>query len=50
MYRRAIFLYKKMGFIEEGVLKNNIKVGKGQYIDDIIMGLSFLRDIAKGGT
>jgi RimJ/RimL family protein N-acetyltransferase len=34
----AISLYKKMGFQEEGRLKNRIKV-KDQYIDDIVMGL-----------
>lgn len=39
---RAISLYKKMGFIEEGLLKNNIKIDKGHYIDDIIMGLNLL--------
>lgn len=39
---RAIALYKQMGFIEEGILKNNIKISKGQYIDDIIMGLDLL--------
>jgi ribosomal protein S18 acetylase RimI-like enzyme len=34
----AISLYKKMGFQEEGRLKNRVKV-KDRYIDDIIMGL-----------
>lgn len=39
---RAISLYKKMGFIEEGLLKNNIKIKEGHYIDDLIMGLNVL--------
>lgn len=34
----AISLYKKMGFQEEGRLKNRVKV-KDRYIDDLIMGL-----------
>ena len=34
----AISLYKKMGFEEEGRLKNWVKV-KDYYIDDLIMGL-----------
>lgn len=35
----AISLYKKMGFEEEGRLKNRVKVKEG-YIDDIVMGLN----------
>ena len=35
----AITLYKKMGFEEEGRLKNRVKV-HDRYIDDIVMGLS----------
>jgi len=34
----AISLYKKIGFQEEGRLKNRLKI-KDLYIDDIIMGL-----------
>jgi GrpB-like predicted nucleotidyltransferase (UPF0157 family)/GNAT superfamily N-acetyltransferase len=37
----AISLYKKMGFEEEGRLKNRVKIKDG-YIDDIVMGLSLL--------
>jgi ribosomal protein S18 acetylase RimI-like enzyme len=37
---RAIALYKKMGFMEEGLLKNRIKVNENHYIDDILMALS----------
>lgn len=37
--RRAITLYKKMGFVEEGRLKNRIKVGEDHYIDDVLMAL-----------
>ena len=36
---RAIALYKKMEFIEEGRLKNRIKVSPNHYIDDILMAL-----------
>lgn len=35
---RAITLYQKMGFVEEGRLRKRVKVGK-EYIDDIVMGL-----------
>lgn len=38
----AISLYKKMGFKEEGRLKNRVKV-KDRYIDDLIMGLDLMR-------
>ncbi len=34
---RAIGLYKKMGFVEEGRLKNRIKIGAREYIDDVLM-------------
>jgi RimJ/RimL family protein N-acetyltransferase len=37
---RAIALYKKMGFIEEGRLKNRIKVSQTHYIDDVLMALN----------
>lgn len=36
---RAIALYKKMGFVEEGRLKNRIKTSQGSYIDDVLMAL-----------
>ncbi len=39
----AISLYKKMGFQEEGRLKNKVKV-KDRYIDDIVMGLELKRN------
>lgn len=39
----AISLYKKMGFQEEGRLKNRVKV-KDHYIDDIVMGLDLMND------
>lgn len=38
----AISLYKKIGFQEEGRLKNRVKV-KDRYIDDIVMGLELKR-------
>jgi RimJ/RimL family protein N-acetyltransferase len=37
---RAIALYKKMGFVEEGRLKNRIKISNDRYIDDILMALN----------
>lgn len=40
----AISLYKKMGFEEEGRLKNRVKVKDG-YVDDIIMGLDLVKDL-----
>lgn len=39
----AISLYKKMGFQEEGRLKNRVKV-KDRYIDDLIMGLELKKN------
>lgn len=39
----AISLYKKMGFEEEGRLRNRVKV-KDDYVDDIIMGLNLVKD------
>ncbi len=39
---RAIALYKKLGFIEEGRLKNRVKIDDSHYIDDILMALSVL--------
>lgn len=40
---KAISLYKKLGFEEEGKLKDQVKVKDG-YIDDIIMGLNLVKD------
>lgn len=37
---RAIALYKKIGFVEEGRLKNRIKVNNNHYIDDVLMALN----------
>lgn len=37
---RAIALYKKMGFVEEGRLRNRIKVNESHYIDDVLMALN----------
>ncbi len=37
--QRAISLYTKMGFCQEGCLKNRVKISKGQYVDDIVMAL-----------
>lgn len=37
--KRAIALYKKFGFIEEGRLRKRLKVNEHTYIDDLSMGL-----------
>lgn len=42
----AISLYKKMGFQEEGRLKNRVKI-EGRYIDDLIMGLDLKKNTAR---
>jgi RimJ/RimL family protein N-acetyltransferase len=34
---RAIHLYKKLGFKEEGRLVRNAKIGPNEYVDDIVM-------------
>lgn len=41
---RAIALYKKMGFLEEGYLKRALKI-EGRYIDDILMALHIKGDL-----
>lgn len=40
---RAIALYKKMGFVEEGRLKNRIKISNSYYIDDLLMAFYIKR-------
>lgn len=35
--QRAIFVYKKLGFIEEGRRIREVKIGPGKYVDDILM-------------
>ncbi|MFG6147599.1 GNAT family N-acetyltransferase [Halobacillus sp. B23F22_1] len=35
--KRAIDLYKGMGFIEEGRKKKEIKLGENKYVDDVLM-------------
>jgi RimJ/RimL family protein N-acetyltransferase len=35
---RAIALYRKLGFEQEGLLRNDIKYGPGRYVDSIVMG------------
>ena len=37
--KRAIALYKKLGFMDEGLFKNNIKISENHYIDDVLMAL-----------
>lgn len=37
---RAVALYKKMGFVEEGRLKNRIKIKDNHYTDDLLMALN----------
>ncbi len=41
---RAIALYKKMGFFEEGCLKRRVKSGN-RYIDDVLMALHIKGDL-----
>ncbi|MWV44346.1 GNAT family N-acetyltransferase [Paenibacillus sp. HJL G12] len=41
---RAIELYKKIGFVEESLLKNQVKLNDNEYIDLIGMGL-FLKTL-----
>ncbi|MEI8329762.1 MAG: GNAT family N-acetyltransferase [Chlamydiia bacterium] len=41
---RAIALYKKMGFFEEGCLKRRVKAGD-RYIDDLVMALHIKGDL-----
>ncbi|MBS4219620.1 GNAT family N-acetyltransferase [Bacillus sp. FJAT-49711] len=36
---RAIHLYKRLGFIEEGRLKSHIKLGSNEYVDDVLMSI-----------
>lgn len=36
---RAIALYKKLGFTEEGRMFRRLKIGPGCYLDDIVMAL-----------
>jgi len=35
----AIALYLKQGFTEEGRWKRRVKIGEGEYLDDVLMGL-----------
>jgi len=35
----ALALYKKLGFVVEGVRKNDLKYGVGEYIDTVLMGI-----------
>lgn len=35
--RRAIHVYKKVGFTEEGIRKKQVKLGPGEYLDVIVM-------------
>lgn len=34
----AIQLYRKLGFVEEGVRSKDIKLGPGRYMDTMTMG------------
>ncbi len=35
--RRAIHVYNKYGFTEEGIRKKQVKLGPGEYLDVIVM-------------
>jgi RimJ/RimL family protein N-acetyltransferase len=39
----AISLYRKFGFIEEGRMKNRVRLSNGRFIDDISMAVCFER-------
>ncbi|WP_349294141.1 GNAT family N-acetyltransferase [Lysinibacillus sp. Bpr_S20] len=41
---RAIALYKKMGFVEEGRKINEIKLHDNEYIDDVLMYKMVVKD------
>jgi RimJ/RimL family protein N-acetyltransferase len=36
---RAIHLYKKLGFVIEGVKREEVKTSSGDYVDSIVMSL-----------
>jgi ribosomal protein S18 acetylase RimI-like enzyme len=40
---RARALYEKLGFVVEGVLRGEFKVGKGEFVDDVFMALDLTR-------
>jgi RimJ/RimL family protein N-acetyltransferase len=35
---RAIALYRRLGFVQEGILKNDKRLSDGKYYDTIVMG------------
>lgn len=37
--QRAVALYQKLGFVEEGRMIKRLKIGPGSYLDDLIMAL-----------
>lgn len=42
----ALALYRKVGFVEEGRLKERVRIQDGRYVDDISMALMLLRSDA----
>lgn len=36
---RAIVMYKKLGFVEEGIRTRDLKYPDGTYVDTVLMGL-----------
>jgi ribosomal protein S18 acetylase RimI-like enzyme len=40
---RARRLYERLGFEEEGVLRGEFMVGRGEYVDDVFMALDLTR-------
>jgi RimJ/RimL family protein N-acetyltransferase len=40
---RARRLYERLGFEVEGVLRDEFMVGRGEYVDDVLMALDLTR-------
>ena len=40
---RAVALYRSLGFVEEGVRRDFVRLGDGSFVDDITMGQLFER-------
>jgi RimJ/RimL family protein N-acetyltransferase len=45
---RAIELYRRLGFIEEGRRAQQIKLGPGKYVDEVLMGRFVKPGLARG--
>lgn len=45
---RAIELYRRLGFVEEGRRAKEIKIGPGRYVDEVLMGRFVKSGFARG--